>query len=244
MIRILLWDIDGTVLNFHEAEKAAIRAGFQRYGLGTCSDEMLARYSVINLRFWEALERGEMTKPEILVGRFREFFRSEGLDPSKAETFNETYQTDLGETICFNDDAFAIISSLRGRVLQYAVTNGTKIAQEKKLRLSGLYEVLDGAFISEDIGIEKPGAGYFDAVFAEIFRQVGTFSKNEVMIVGDSLTSDMRGGSNAGIVTCWYDPEEKKEHPADIRIDHRIRDLHEVEGLLTFSCIPERRPLQ
>ena len=98
---VILWDVDGTLLNFLEAEKAAIRSLFLEFGLGECSDEMLRRYSVINRKYWNRLERREMTKQQILVGRFEEFFAAEGIDPSLSERFNEAYQVRLGDTVVF-----------------------------------------------------------------------------------------------------------------------------------------------
>ena len=227
MITTLLWDVDGTLLDFDAAERAAIRTLFREYGLGPCSEELLMRYSRINKAYWERLERKELTKPEILVGRFRDFFASAGIDPALAAEFNEKYQTCLGDTIVFRDDSFQIVASLRGRVRQYAVSNGTVIAQEKKLRLSGLGALMDGVFLSERLGVEKPDVSFFDQVFAAI----APVDRARTMIVGDSLTSDMQGGVNAGIVTCWYDPEGRPA-PAGIPISHRIADLHEIYALL------------
>ena len=123
MIKAILWDVDGTLLDFTAAERAAVRTGFARRGLGTCSDEMLAAYSRTNVKYWEALERGEMTKPEILVGRFREFFTLYGIDPDLAPAFNEDYQLDLGDTVVFQPGALETVKALKGRVLQCAVTN-------------------------------------------------------------------------------------------------------------------------
>lgn len=227
MITTILWDVDGTLLNFLAAEKAAIRSLFEEYHLGVCSDEMLKRYSSINKNYWEMLERGEIEKKALLVGRFRDFFEKEGIDSSLAAEFNEKYQLRLGDTIVYCDDSLEIVKSLRGKVKQYVVSNGTVIAQTKKLRLSGLGELMDGVFLSEELGVEKPSVRFFDQVFAKI----GPVDRSEVMIVGDSLTGDIRGGNNAGIVTCWYNPEGTAAKEA-VRIDHEIRDLHEVYVLL------------
>ena len=227
MITTILWDVDGTLLNFLAAEKAAIRSLFEEYHLGVCSDEMLKRYSSINKNYWEMLERGEIEKKALLVGRFRDFFEKEGIDSSLAAEFNEKYQLRLGDTIVYCDDSLEIVKSLRGKVKQYVVSNGTVIAQTKKLRLSGFGELMDGIFLSEELGVEKPSVRFFDQVFAKI----GPVDRSEVMIVGDSLTGDIRGGNNAGILTCWYNPEETAAKEA-VRIDHEIRDLHEVYGLL------------
>lgn len=227
MITTLLWDMDETLLNFAAAERAAINALFQEFGFGECSDAMLERYSKINRSYWERLERKELTKPEILVGRFRDFFEAEGLDSTVAAEFNEKYQLSLGDTIVFRDDSYNIVKSLRGKVKQYVVSNGTIAAQTKKLRLSGFGELMDGVFLSEDLGVEKPDILFFKKVFEKIHPE----DKSQVMIVGDSLTSDIQGGNNAGIMTCWYNPEQKP-HQGDLRIDHEIRDLHEVYDLI------------
>ena len=230
-IRVLLWDIDNTLLDFLASEKAAIRQDFAEFNLGECTDAMLADYSAINRRYWEKLERGEITKKQVLEGRFEEFFGKYGLE-ADVPAFNERYQILLGDTICFMDDGYEIVKSLKGKILQGAVTNGTRRAQEKKLKNSGLGELFDLIFISENIGVEKPGKGFFDVVLKESEnRLAGPLDPREVMIVGDSLTSDMLGGVQNGLVTCWYNPRgtENRNHLA---LDYVIRDLHEVPAIL------------
>ena len=226
-IKVILWDIDGTLLNFEEAEKYAIRACFAQFGLGQCTDEMLSDYSRINRRYWQRLERGEITKPQVLEGRFYEFFGKYGLDTDCAPAFNAQYQISLGDTFCFHDGGLETVQALKGKVSQYAVTNGTRIAQERKLKGSGLADLLDGVFISEEIGIEKPGIGFFQRVWEEI----GTYDANEVMIVGDSLTSDIQGGNNAGIICCWFNPQGKPA-PEHLRIDHTISHLNQILDII------------
>lgn len=230
MFTTILWDVDGTLLDFISAEKAAIRSLFQEYELGECTDEMIRRYSEINRGYWEKLERGELSKPEVLIGRFRDFFAQEGIDVTLAPEFNDKYQLRLGDTIDYCDDSLTIIKSLCGKVKQYVVSNGTVAAQTKKLKLSGIGALMDGIFLSEDLGAEKPNQAFFDQVFAEI----GPVKKEEIIIVGDSLTSDIRGGIGAGITTCWYNPEGKMA-AEDIPADYEIKDLHEVYGLIGIA---------
>lgn len=227
MIHTILWDIDGTLLDFLAAEKAAIRGCFQKFGLGECSDQLIARYSALNHSYWQRLERGEITKTQVLVGRFEEFFTAEGIDAALAAPFNDLYQQLLGETVCFMDGSDQLIARLRGKVRQYAVTNGTRVAQKKKLAKSGLGELFDGVFISEQVGAEKPSPVFFDHVFAHI----GPVKKEEVLIVGDSLTSDMKGGLLAGIPCCWYNPKNLPA-PEDMKLDYVIQDLNQVEDIL------------
>lgn len=224
---ILLWDVDGTLLDFIAAEKAAVQTLFREFGLGECTDEMVKRYSRINKEYWERLERGELSKPEILVRRFADFFASEGLDASKAPEFNEQYQVRLGDTVVFCDDSYELLSSLRGRVKQYAVSNGTVVAQTRKLRRSGFDRLLDGVFLSEELGYEKPATEFFDRVFAAI----GEPDRERVLIVGDSLTSDITGGNRAGIRTCWYNPKGEPNLTA-AHADYEIRDLHGILDII------------
>ena len=227
MIKVILWDIDGTLLNFLRAEYESIKKCFAMFHLGECTDEMIRRYSKINRKYWEQLERGEISKQEVLIGRFKEFFASENIDTDCEEAFNKQYQYSLGDTICFNDNGFELVKELKGKVKQYAVTNGTKTAQDRKLDKSGLRELFDGVFISEEIGVEKPGVGFFDVVM----RECGLYKHEEILIVGDSLTSDMQGGNNAGIKCCWYNPTGQTCQK-DLRIDYEISNLQEIKNIL------------
>lgn len=228
MIKIILWDIDGTLLNFKKSEKYAIRTCFSMFGLGECTDEMLARYSEINHGYWKRLEAGMITKQEVLHGRFEEFFRSEGISSDKIKEFNDEYQMRLGDKAFFNDNGYQIVLELKKKVKQYAVTNGTYVAQTRKLEKSGLDSLLDGVFISDQIGYEKPDVRFFE----HVWQQIGNYGKEEILIIGDSLTSDMQGGNNAGILCCWYNPDNQKA-PDSLKIDYTIQDLHQVEPLIS-----------
>ncbi len=227
MYKYLLWDIDGTVLNFLASEAYAIRFLFKKYNLGECSDEMLSLYSSINSKYWGMLERNELTKPEILIYRFREFFEIIGVDASIAESFNNDYQLAHGDHIEFVDKAKETLLSQKGKYKLIAVTNGTRIAQEKKLRLSGLDKVFDSIFISEIVGYEKPNREFFD----HVFEKLGITDKSEVLIIGDSLTSDIKGGFNAGIDTCWFNPSHKR-NTSGIPVSYEIDDLGKLKDIV------------
>lgn len=228
MYKYLLWDIDGTVLDFLAAEKAAIQSLFLKYNFGPCTDEMVEHYSAINVRYWQMLERNEMTKPEILVGRFRAFFAEIGMDVSQAESFNADYQIALGDTIVFCDDAFNILCEEKKHHQLIAITNGTAVAQHKKLTASGLKNVFDHIFISEEVGFEKPNREYFE----HVIREVEIADCKEALIIGDSLTSDIRGGLNIGIDTCWYNPQRKLNSDSSVVPTYEISDLHQLSSIL------------
>lgn len=227
MYQYLLWDIDGTILDFVAAEGCAIRALFEKYSLGVCTDEMLRQYSKINVKYWQALERNEMTKQEILVGRFHDFFALLGLDTSLAKAFNDDYQLALGDYPIFMPYAQEVLQVQKGRYTLVAVTNGTKVAQTKKMALTGLDEIFDFTFISEDVGVEKPNLEFFQPVF----EKVGITDKCQALIIGDSLTSDMRGGEIAGIDTCWFNPKHSK-NTSGISVTYEIDDLRQLNAIL------------
>ena len=228
MIKVILWDIDGTLLDFKAAERQAMKNCFARFELGECSDEMIARYAKINDEYWELLEKGGITRQGLFSARFRDFFTSEGIAFSQYEAFNKEYQAQLSEMVFFRDKGYELIEELKGQVMQYAVTNGSFNVQSKKLKKSGLIELFDDCFISDQIGVEKPSVEFFNHVKARI----GEVSNDEILIVGDSLTSEMKGGNNAGILCCWYNPQ-KMENTKDIHIDYEIRNLQEVKDILT-----------
>lgn len=227
MIQVILWDIDGTLLDFPAAEKAAIRTCFLKFHLGECTDEMLERYSALNRRCWEMLERGEISKKKMLVQRFRDFFEQEGIVTDCAEEFNACYQRALGDTVVFRDNGYELVEKLKGAYRQFVVTNGTYVAQERKLKNSGLENLIEEAFISDVVGFEKPAKEFFDYSL----EKIGDYEKHEILIVGDSLTSDMQGGNNAGIVCCWYNPKHLK-NTKNVRIDYEIDHLWQVEEIL------------
>lgn len=223
---ILLWDVDQTLLDFEKSQEYALKSSFEKFGMKV-NDKILSRYSEINEGYWKRLEKGEVTKAELLTGRFAMLFKELGITHVMAENFEPTYQEALGSVFYFRDDADLLCRKLKGRVRQYAVTNGVSKTQRNKLRLSGLDQILDDIFVSEEMGCPKPQTEYFEACF----HKIPDFKREKAIIVGDSLSSDMQGGNNAGIACCWYNPD-KKVNTSGLKIDYEIINLWEVEGLL------------
>ena len=230
MIRVLLWDIDNTLLDFPAAERLALQAAFRDFALGPCPEDRVARYAALNAGYWRQLERGEITKAELLTQRFQVFFQQEGLPCPDPAAFNRTYQDYLGETVVFLDHSDQLLRDLHSQVKQYAVTNGSQRVQEKKLARSGLGAWLDGVFISETLGAEKPSLDFFQPVL----QAIGPWAREEILLVGDSLTSDMAGGNRAGIPCCWYNPQGQPI-PGDLDIRYDIRNLNEVREIVEAS---------
>ena len=223
----ILWDIDGTLLNFDFAETRALKECFKIYKLGEVSNNMIGQYKAINKKQWESLEKGLISRKEVMFGRFEKFFELYGIDKKLAGDFNRTYQEELGKTYVFNDYGLETVKKLKNKYEQYAVTNGSFIAQKGKLEGSGLIDLLDDVFISEIIGYEKPDPKFF----SYIFEKLGSSNKDEYVIIGDSLTSDMLGGKKSGIRTIWFNPF-KLLNNMDFKVDYEITCLKDVEKIL------------
>lgn len=224
---ILLWDVDGTLLDFHAAENIGIRSLFVDFGLGECNDAMIALYSAINANYWKKLETGEMSRSEILVKRFESFFNQIGVGPVDCEAFDVAYQKRLGETVIFRDKSYDLVKSLKGTIPQYAASNGTTVAQTGKLTKSGLMDLLDGVFLSEQLGAAKPSAEFFE----QVFKQIGAVNRERVLIVGDSLSSDILGAKNAGIKSCWYNPSHTV-NTSTVFADFEADNLNQIPKIL------------
>ncbi len=223
----VFWDLDQTLLDFDRSMEYALQAVFAQYGL-KINEEMTARYSVINRSYWLRLESGELSKEQVTVGRFRTFFEELGITHVSPEELNADYQRELGSVFFFMEGAKELVALLKERgYRQYVVTNGVNATQANKMRLSGLDRIMDGVFVSELMGYPKPRKEFFDGCFAAL----SDVDRNKCILVGDSLTSDMRGAENAGITSCWFNPE-KQEKDVDVRTDYEIRRLEELIPIL------------
>lgn len=227
-ITTILWDVDGTLLDFSASEEACIRRCFDKYGVPINRHE-LEWYSECNHSYWKRLERGEITRSQVYLGRFEDFFEYLGVSNIPAEQFNDEYQEALGLSVVMQDGAMEICRYLKdkGGYRQYVVTNGSAVAQKGKLKSSGLGALMDGVFISEEIGAEKPSKEFFDVCGAHI----PDYEPSKTMIIGDSLSSDMAGGNNAGITCCWFNPGGA-QRPDGVRIDYEIKTLKALEQIL------------
>ncbi|MBR2930302.1 MAG: YjjG family noncanonical pyrimidine nucleotidase [Clostridia bacterium] len=225
MIKHVFLDLDDTILDFHRAERVAISSTFSEVGC-PADDATLNRYSEINRSCWQRLEAGEWTREEVLVGRFRILFDELSVDADPERT-QAIYEDRLCNYHFFMDGAERLLDELYGRYKLYIASNGTARVQDSRIAASGIAKYFDGIFVSQRVGADKPSAAFFERVFSEIEG----FDKNSAIIVGDSLTSDILGGRNAGILTCYFNPGGRK--PASyIFPDYEIASLDQLLPLL------------
>ena len=225
MIEFLFLDLDDTILDFHKAERIAISKTVSQFGLEP-NEEVLHRYHLINKAHWEMLERGELTRAEVLTRRFGVLFAEYGLDVD-VQVCAKTYERNLSIGHYFLPGAEEAVDRLSKKYRLFLASNGTAVVQKGRMTSANLYRFFEKVFVSQEIGHNKPSKAYFDACFA----QIPGFDPAKAMIVGDSLTSDIAGGINAGIRTCWVNPQHLP-CPDHIHPDHEIEYLSQLEALL------------
>lgn len=217
----LLFDADDTLLDFHKTEAAALASAFAASCI-PLTPEVKSLYNQINQDLWKRFERGEIDRNTVVYTRFQKLFDALGIR-ADGRAFEDNYQARLGEGAFLIDGAFDLYSRLSQTYDLYIVTNGVSKTQRSRLSASGLLPYTKGVFISEDAGCQKPMKEYFDYVFSRI----PGIDVSRTLIVGDSLTSDIRGGNNAGIDTCWYNPKGLP-NSAGCTVTYEIRQLSEL----------------
>lgn len=225
MFEFLFIDLDDTILDFKKAEFVAVQKTLKAFGIEP-TPQVCQRYSEINRLYWEALERKELTREQVLVGRFAMLFSEHNMQIDATQCARQ-YEANLSVGHYFLPGAEEAVKSLSAKYKMYLASNGTAKVQWSRLESAGIGKYFQDIFISQEIGANKPSVAYFESCFARI----PGFDKSKAMIVGDSLSSDMLGGKNAGIATCWVNSGHKKCSP-DICPDYQIESLSELEALL------------
>ncbi|PAY11947.1 YjjG family noncanonical pyrimidine nucleotidase [Bacillus sp. 7705b] len=226
--RTLLFDVDNTILDFTAAEKLALRLLFEDQNI-PLTDEMESRYQTINQGLWRAFEGGNMTRDEVMTTRFSALFKEYGYE-ADGVLLDQKYRRFLEEGHQLMDGAFDLIAKLEQHFDLYIVTNGVSSTQYKRLRDSELFPFFKDIFVSEDTGFQKPMKEYFDYVF----ERIPHFSAEHTLIIGDSLTADIKGGQLAGIDTCWLSPDMNLTETEVVPTYH-IRKLEELYHILKIE---------
>ena len=225
MIEFLFLDLDDTILDFHRAERIALSKTIRDFGVEP-TEEVLGRYHVINKWHWEQMELGKMDRPQVLEGRFHMLFRELGIEVNPTDCAR-AYEKNLSIGHYFLPGAEEAVDSLHKKYRLFLASNGTASVQHGRMTSANLYRFFEKVFVSQEIGHNKPSREYFAACFASI----EDFDPAKAIMVGDSLSSDIKGGIQAGIRTVWVNPTGAS-HPADICPDYEIRSITELEGLL------------
>ena len=224
MIRNILLDLDDTIFDFHKAESIALSKALVDFGIEP-TREICARYSEINISQWKRLELGEITRNEVHINRFKILMSELGVS-IQPESIARVYKEYLSCGHYYMEDALESIQELAKHYRLYIVSNGTYSVQKGRLDSANIYPLFQGIFISEQIGYEKPSPFFFK----ECFAKIPDFRKEETIIVGDSLTSDIKGGILSGLRTVWL-------HRPNAKRDLQIKPDYSVVSWKAFMAL-------
>lgn len=220
----IYFDLDNTLLDFLASEHKAIYKLLVLHKL-PCNDEIATLYSAINRSWWERFERGEIKKDEIYAGRFGSLL--EALDESgDPQQMAKDYFVFLSEGHDLMDGAIEVLEYVKSKGYTVcATTNGVSFTQYKRINASGLNKYFDYVIVSEDAGYQKPDKRYFDYVMTNSPEK----DRSKILVIGDSMSSDILGGINAGLDTCWFNTsgEVAKYTPT-----YEIKELREVMKII------------
>ena len=200
----LLFDADHTLFDFQKSEYFALKEALEFYSLPS-TDDVIERYSVINVKYWKMLERGEIDKKSLMLARFVEFAREYGFE-DKAGVLSDLYMSNLAHEAHLFDGALEMIEELSKKYRLFIITNGVKSTQDGRFGISPITKYFDKIFISEVIGAEKPHKEFFDAVE----NGIDGYCREKAIVIGDSLSSDIKGAINSGIDCIWFNPMKKE----------------------------------
>jgi len=224
--KILLFDLDDTLLDFGANEADSLSRLFQRHGY-TFSDELFQLYNSVNRRLWTDYENGNITLNDVLNTRFSKTLLCLGKVVDGTEWENQ-YRELLGNGYQLMEGAFELCQRLSASHRLFVITNGVTNTQFKRLKRSGLYEYFEDVFCSQSIGAQKPSREFFDYVMYHI----KDFNKTEALIIGDSLNTDIKGGLLAGINTCWINKKSQMPPPS-IQSTYTIPNLMGLYSICT-----------
>ena len=222
----ILFDADNTLLNFDAAENKALAETLVNFGIEPDA-ETVQTYRTINEELWRQLEKGQIRREKLFGERFSRFLKAinaagDGVEMNRCYLEQLSTHPDL-----MSAEVLDVLRELSEVATLAIVSNGAQKVQTRRLAESGVMDFMEDVFISEKMGCEKPNARIFDAAL----RALGVENREHVLMVGDSLTSDIQGGANAGLDTCWFNPNHT-ENPGKVIPTYEIASLEELYPLV------------
>ncbi len=223
----LLFDADNTLFDYEAAERQALARSFEQAELPYGPD-VLVRYQQINAQLWRDFENGETTVERVKVDRFAQLLSTLPVaEPPAPANFSARYLLNLGDCTHLIPDAEFVLQQAGRRAHLALITNGLAAVQRSRLAKSGLADYFEAVIISEEVGVAKPDPRYFEIAF----EQMGYPPKELALVIGDSLTSDMRGANLYGVDACWFNPDGRLRDP-DVEVRYEIHRLRDLLGLI------------
>lgn len=225
MIDTVLLDLDDTILDFHKSEAFALKKTLEELGIEPLSS-IIERYSEINDAQWKLLELGKITREQVLTGRFEILFKELGVNQSGDKAW-QLYENNLSNSYFIIDGTIDVLGKLKNKYRLFIVSNGTASVQDKRIAGADISKYFEDIFISQRIGYNKPKVEFFNGCF----KKMNNPNIEGMIIIGDSLSSDILGGINAGIHTCWYNPK-RSENMTEIKPEYEIDSLDKIFKVL------------
>jgi 2-haloacid dehalogenase len=226
----LFLDADDTLFDYSRAEASALAVTADEFGLSSVPD-LMPTYQAINAQIWIEFEQGKIDALELRAERFARLFARLGIR-AEVETFSQRYLVHLSRGYFLFDGATELLASLNQRFQMGLITNGLPEVQRPRLAGSGIAGYFKFVAISEEIGIAKPDPAFFSAALA----MAGNPDRRQVLVIGDSLSSDIRGGIQAGLDTLWFNPKGKPKDPR-LKFTYEARSLGEILNILSGSGV-------
>ncbi|MBE5817424.1 MAG: noncanonical pyrimidine nucleotidase, YjjG family [Clostridiales bacterium] len=223
MIKAILIDIDNTLLDFDASARLAIEEGFAKRGIDF-SDNVIDVFHRINNSLWKRLENGELTKQGLFDIRWNTIFEALGVKADGIE-FEAYFRAYLFDSAVQMDGALDLLKYLASKYDVYAASNGTHAQQINRLTRAGMIDMLKNVFTSQALGVQKPEKEFFHKCLEQM-----NCAPQEVMMIGDSLSADIGGAKNAGLMTCWFDV--KKTSNGNSIADHTVTELNDIKQIL------------
>lgn len=231
MIKAIFIDIDNTLLDFDAFVKEAMREGFEKFGLGAYEEGMFHTFLRINTEVWQEIEQGRMCYEEMLQTRWNRIFAALGIrfDGARFEDYFKDY---LFSSAIPVDGAAELLARLKDRYILCAASNGPYAQQINRLRRGGMLNCFARIFISEQVGASKPSAKFFSHCLNELnalqqARGEQPLQPSEIIMIGDSLTSDIAGAAGMGMQTCYFD-RNRTGNTRGLAADHVVHALKDI----------------
>ena len=224
---VLIFDADETLFDYRRGETYALETSLTEAGIPFRTMNYVGLYHKINSALWKQFEEGRIGREDLKSERFRQFLHELGSDDLDPVRFGARYLKNLGDAGFMIDGARELLDELSGTVRLALLTNGFSQVQNSRIAKTGTAKYFDTIVISEEVGCRKPQREIFDLLLDRLHHT----RRDDVLMIGDSLNSDIRGGINTGIDTCWYNPEQLPAKQA-IRPTYEIKDLGAITDLL------------
>lgn len=225
MKKIILIDLDNTLIDFNECARHSIINAFSELGF-TYTDKVFETFITENVKIWKRLEKGEITKPQLRADRWNIILKKLGID-FDGTVLEEMFENGVAKGAYAVDGAYELLDYLKDKYKLYIVSNGFRFVQESRLKIGNFEKYFCDVFVSEDIGIPKPAKEFFDYCF----EKLGNPDKNDTILIGDSLSADIIGGINYGIDTIWFN-KNNEPLPNNIEPTYTVNTLKEIQKIL------------